>query len=180
LTKQNSIHRFLLIFQFLESSLYPVRSSQSYGLGNIGLVQRDTTLKRKSMDNNRETPRVNRERETDEVTSPSESYTSTESDEYDSLGDGSNDVASDHRYKTTLIKNDFVPEDGTNRALKIEMLISPRAWRDDITAKCTHKGKSIGHAIARFIYRGMITKDFWEKMDECSQDAGQMAWRVFD
>jgi GNAT superfamily N-acetyltransferase len=26
----------------------------------------------------------------------------------------------------------------------------------------------------------MITKDFWEKMDECSQDAGQIAWRVFD
>jgi GNAT superfamily N-acetyltransferase len=111
----------------------------------------------------------------------SEGYTSTESDEYDSSERGSDDESVPYRkYKTALIQSEFVLDDGTDQAVQIQVLITPRVWRDNIIAKCTHGGKLVGHAIARFIHRGMITKHFWEKMDECSQDAGQIAWRVFD
>ncbi|KAB8069153.1 hypothetical protein BDV29DRAFT_183318 [Aspergillus leporis] len=133
------------------------------------------------MDNNRETTGAKRKREADEITSISEDYTSTESSEYDSSEHGSdNEFTSDRKYKTTLVESEFLPDDGTNRALKIEIVISPRVWRDNITAKCTHEGKAIGRVIARFIYRGMITKNFWEEMDECSQETGKVAWTVFN
>ncbi|QKX63191.1 uncharacterized protein TRUGW13939_10360 [Talaromyces rugulosus] len=131
------------------------------------------------MDNSHETTGAKTKRETDAFTS-SEGYTSTETDEYGSSEDSSDDeFTSDRKDKTTLIESEFLLN-GTNQAVKIEIWISSRAWRDDITAKCTHKGKAIGHAFARFIYRGMVTKNFWEKMDECSQDVGEIAWRVFD
>lgn len=138
------------------------------------------------MDITCETTRTKWEREADEIISTSEGYTSTESDEYesdeyDSDEDGSDDESMPGRkYRTALIQNEFVVDDGTDQAVQIEVLIKPRVWRDNITAKCTYGEKSIGHAIARFIHRGMITKHFWEKMDKCSADAGQIAWRVFD
>ncbi|KUL83668.1 hypothetical protein ZTR_11068 [Talaromyces verruculosus] len=153
------------------------------------------------MDITCETTRTQWEREVDDIISASEGYTSTESDEYesdeyesdeyesdeyesdeyDSSEDGSDDESmSGHNYKTALIQNKFVLDDGTDRAVQIEVLIKPRVWRDKIIAKCTYGGKSIGHAIARFIHRGMITKHFWEEMDKCSHEAGQIAWMVFD
>lgn len=115
------------------------------------------------MDKNRDNPGLKRKRKTDEVSSTSENYTSTESDEYYNSEDSSDDVASDHRYKTILIEN-FFPDYYTNRALKIEISISQRAWRDGITAKCTHEGKAIGHAIASFnhsgkYHKGLLGKD---------------------
>ncbi|KAE8396832.1 hypothetical protein BDV37DRAFT_93183 [Aspergillus pseudonomiae] len=133
------------------------------------------------MDNNRVTTGAKRKQEADEISSTSEDYTSTESSEYDRSEDASDDeFMPDRKYKTTLVENEFLPNDGTNRALKIEIVISPHVWRDNITAKCTHKGKVIGRAIARFIYRAMITKNFWEKLDEYSQDTGYVAWTVFN
>ncbi|CRG89880.1 hypothetical protein PISL3812_06919 [Talaromyces islandicus] len=126
------------------------------------------------MDNNHETIRPKRKRETDAFPS-SEGYMSTE---YDGSEDSSEDeFTSDHKH--ALIESEFFL-DGTNQAVRIEIWVSPCAWLDDITAKCIHRGKTIGYAVAQFIYRGMITKDFWRKIDDCSQDVGEIAWRVFD
>ncbi|KAL4918677.1 hypothetical protein BDW62DRAFT_217492 [Aspergillus aurantiobrunneus] len=124
------------------------------------------------MDNIRETTGTKRKREADEIISTSEGYTSpTESTEYDSSEDASDDeCTSDSNYRTAFLEREFFLDDGTNQALKLEIMISPRTWRDNITAKCTHEGKAIGRAIVRLIHRGMITRDFWEEMDECSPD----------
>lgn len=133
------------------------------------------------MDITCETTGAVRIREAVNITSASEDYTSTKSDEFDSSEDDyDNESRSDRKCNPTLIEREFLLDDGTNQAVKIEISISPRAWRDDITAKCTHEGKAIGHAVARFIYRGIITKDFWERMEGCSWDVGEIAWRVFD
>lgn len=134
------------------------------------------------MDNIRETTGTKRKREADEITSTSEGYTSpTESTEYNRSEDASDDeCTSDSNYRTAFLEKEFFPDDGTNQALKLEIMISPRTWRDNITAKCTHEGKAIGRAIARLIHRGMITRDFWEEMDECSPDVGKIAWMLFN
>lgn len=111
------------------------------------------------MDNSHETTGAKKQQETYEFIT-SASYVSTESDEYDWSEDVSDDEFTFNRKeKTSLIESEFFL-DGTNQVVKIEIWISPRAWRDDITAKCTHGGKTIGHAVAQFIYRGMITKEF--------------------
>jgi GNAT superfamily N-acetyltransferase len=133
------------------------------------------------MDNNRELTGAEWEQEADEITFISESYTSSESSEYNRSEDSSDDeFASSRRHKTTLIESEFLPADGTNRTLKIEISVSPGTWRDNITAKCTHEGKAIGHVIARLIHRRMITKHFWDIMDEYSRDTGMVAWTVFN
>ncbi|KAL4811423.1 hypothetical protein ASPSYDRAFT_41373 [Aspergillus sydowii CBS 593.65] len=134
------------------------------------------------MDNIRETTGTKRKREADKITSTSEGYTSpTESTEYDSSEDASDyECTSDSNYRTASLEKEFFPDDGTNQALKLEIMISPRTWRDNITAKCTHEGKAIGRAIARLIHRGMITREFWEEMDECSPDVGKIAWMLFN
>ncbi|KAB8224399.1 hypothetical protein BDV33DRAFT_188357 [Aspergillus novoparasiticus] len=104
------------------------------------------------MDNNRETTGAKRKREAD-ISSTSEGYISTESSEYDISEDGSDDeFTSDRKYKTTLVESEFLPDDGINRALNIEILISPRVWRDNITAQCTHEGKAIGREIEKVVW----------------------------
>ena len=114
------------------------------------------------MDNIYETTRMKRKQEADEIISTSESYMSpTKSTEYDSSEDASDDeCTSDSNYRTAFLEREFFLDDGTNQALKLKIMISPRTWQDNITAKCTHKGKAIGRAIARLIHRGIITRDF--------------------
>lgn len=115
------------------------------------------------------------------LSSASENLTSTESDEFDSSEDDyDHEARPDRKCNPTLIEREVLLDDGTDQTVKIRISISERAWRDDITVKCTHEGKAIGHAVARFIYRGIITRDFWEKMQRCSQDVGEIAWMVFD
>ncbi|KAE8384354.1 hypothetical protein BDV23DRAFT_177129 [Aspergillus alliaceus] len=131
------------------------------------------------MDNHRETTGAKKKQEAD-ISSISEDYTSTESSEYNSSEDSSDDeFMSNRKYKTTLVKSEFLSDDGINQALKIEILILPRVWRDNITAQYTYKGKAIGRVIARFIYRGMITKDFWEEIDKCSQETEKIKFKLY-
>ncbi|KAL4877391.1 hypothetical protein BJY04DRAFT_209984 [Aspergillus karnatakaensis] len=136
------------------------------------------------MDNTRETTGTKRKRDADEVTSTPEGNrddTDDEIAEFDSFEDAWDEKSeSDCNSKAPVLGTEFSPDGGTNRVVRIAIRTSRETrWENIITAECTHEGKPIGYALARFIYRGLITADFWGKMDEPSHDLEQIAWILF-
>ena len=54
------------------------------------------------------------------------------------------------------------------------------SWLENIHVRCTHEGKTIGHALGRYICREQIRSNFWRDMEEPSQDMADIAFGLFD
>ncbi|KAJ5824168.1 hypothetical protein N7447_006508 [Penicillium robsamsonii] len=73
----------------------------------------------------------------------------------------------------------------TPRTVKIRLFLTDEEtgefkWMKNFVAKCTCDGIVVATALARYIYRESMRSEFWENMEEPSEETCGMAFDVFD
>ncbi|PYH99228.1 hypothetical protein BO71DRAFT_476797 [Aspergillus ellipticus CBS 707.79] len=71
------------------------------------------------------------------------------------------------------------------RTLKIRLFLTDEQtggpkWMKNFVAKCTCDGVAVATALARYIHREGVRSEFWERMEEPSEETCDVAFHVFD
>ncbi|KAJ9297976.1 hypothetical protein DTO271G3_4197 [Paecilomyces variotii] len=82
-------------------------------------------------------------------------------------------------------EHEYVISGDTNQKLKIRLFLTDEQmgefkWMKTFVAECTCDGVLVATALARYIHRECMRSEFWEKMEEPSQDMCDVAFHVFD
>ncbi|CEL06575.1 hypothetical protein ASPCAL09748 [Aspergillus calidoustus] len=90
--------------------------------------------------------------------------------------DTAHENVEDHEYNVSMSGGDI--------SLKITLfttkeLDSP-GWVENLCAECNRDGVLVGNVLARLIWRGAVRPQFWQRMEELSQDTSDIALKIFN
>lgn len=82
-------------------------------------------------------------------------------------------------------EHEYTTSGETARTVKIRLFLTDEEmgefkWMKNFVAECTCDGVAVATALARYIYREGMRSDFWENMEEPSEETCGVAFHVFD
>lgn len=80
---------------------------------------------------------------------------------------------------------EYTTSGDTTRTLKIRLFLTDEEmgefkWIKNFIAECTCDGVTVASALARYIHREGMRSEFWERMEEPSEETCSVAFHVFD
>ncbi|KAJ5175296.1 uncharacterized protein N7482_001173 [Penicillium canariense] len=93
------------------------------------------------------------------------------------------DESEDLDYEQDIEDYEYTTSGDTSRTLKIRLFWTDDdefKWMKNFVAECTCDGVAVATALARYIDREGIRPEFWEQMEEPSEETCGVAFYVFD
>lgn len=111
--------------------------------------------------------------------------------EYNGLSDSKEegwwreDESEDLDCEEDIEDHEYTTSGDTPRTVKIRLFLTDEAmgefkWMKNFIAECTSDGVVVATALARYIYREGMRSEFWERMEEPSEETCGVAFHVFD
>ncbi|CAG8128302.1 unnamed protein product [Penicillium nalgiovense] len=97
----------------------------------------------------------------------------------------SEDEIEDSDYEQEIEEHEYAISGDSARTLKIRLFMTDEEmgdfkWIKNFVAECTCDGVTVANALARYIHREGIRSEFWERMEEPSEETCDVAFHVFD
>lgn len=82
-------------------------------------------------------------------------------------------------------EHEYITSGDANRTVKLRLFLTDEQmgeskWMKNFVAECTCDGVAVAPALARYIHRENIRSEFWEKMEEPSEETCSVAFHAFD
>ncbi|KAF4169680.1 hypothetical protein CNMCM6936_006839 [Aspergillus lentulus] len=117
--------------------------------------------------------------------------TDDDDSEYDELDDSEEeewwkeDESEDLDRERDIEEHEYTASGDTARTVKIRLFLTDEemdesTWMTNFVAECTCDGVVVATALARYIHREGMSSEFWEKMEEPSEETCNVAFHVFD
>lgn len=108
-----------------------------------------------------------------------------EDDSEDEDEDESEDESEDLDCEQDIEEHEYTISGDATRTLKIRLFLTDEEmgefnWMKNFVAECTCDGVAVATALARYIHREGMRSEFWEKMEEPSEETCYVAFHVFD
>ena len=99
--------------------------------------------------------------------------------------DESRDDSEEMDCEQDIEEHEYIVSGDPVRTLKIRLLLTDEQmggskWMKNFVVKCTYDGFAVATALARYIHREGVRAEFWERMEEPSEETCDMAFHVFD
>jgi hypothetical protein len=112
--------------------------------------------------------------------SESDGFDDTEQEEF-----WREDDSEDLDYQQDIEEHEYTTSGDTTRTLKIRLFLTDEEtgdfkWLKNFVAECTCDGVVVATALARYIHRESMRYEFWENMEEPSEETCDVAFHVFD
>ncbi|THC89575.1 hypothetical protein EYZ11_010984 [Aspergillus tanneri] len=95
------------------------------------------------------------------------------------------DESEDSDREQDIEEHEYTTPGDAERTVKIWLFLSndgmsQSRWMKNFVAECTCDGVVVATALARYIHREGMRNEFWEKMEEPSEETCDVAFHVFD
>ncbi|GAB1217283.1 hypothetical protein ATERTT37_006519 [Aspergillus terreus] len=103
--------------------------------------------------------------------------------------DKSEDESEDLDRERDIEEHEYITSGDTPQTVKIRLFLTNEydeeemgesRWMTNFVAECTCDGVVVATALARYIHREGIRPEFWEKLEEPSEETCDVAFHVFD
>lgn len=99
--------------------------------------------------------------------------------------DESEDESEDLNFKQDIEEHEYTISSDATRTLKIQLFLTDEEmgefnWMKNFVAECTCDGVAVATALARYIHREGMRSEYWENMEEPSEETCDVAFHVFD
>jgi hypothetical protein len=97
----------------------------------------------------------------------------------------SEDEIEDSDYEQDIEEHEYTTSGDSARKLKIRLFLTDEEmgdfkWMKNFVAECTCDGVTVANALARYIHREGMRSEFWERMEEPSEETCDVAFHVLD
>ncbi|KAF4181095.1 hypothetical protein CNMCM8060_009741 [Aspergillus lentulus] len=117
--------------------------------------------------------------------------TDDDDSEYNELDDSEEeewwkeDESEDLNREQEIEEHEYTTSGDTARTVKIRLFLTDEetnesGWMTNFVAECTCDGVVVATALARYIHREGMRSEFWEKMEEPSEETCNVAFHLFD
>ncbi|KAJ5179433.1 zinc knuckle transcription factor [Penicillium capsulatum] len=95
------------------------------------------------------------------------------------------DESDDFGHEEEIEEHEYTTSGDPARTVKIRLFLKDEElgefkWMKNFVAECTCDGVTVANALARYIHREGIRSEFWEMMEEPSEEMCDVAFHVFD